>query len=373
ACHQAGADFLEPDESTNLTWTVRSGARWLPPKNVGGRRWYQDEAGMAKYEEEHADPARNLYNELMSGPGGGTALRSRISNAGQQLLRVEAKLDEPDKYGVKKSYPSWGRVDLLLGNVDGFTNYLRSRDTDRVRQAKRGELEPDPTTAGLSQDTLIWVFSLGRKKLMDELDSRQCHHKVISCIDVQSLREALLEELQKEEAYSPTRQGVRPGVIQSLTAEQLKKEREADTNVPLLTVFVDEKSPRYLKFRDELQAAASLLLRAIRIVVVDAMANPSVVKEFATVRFPTLIWMLPGGGAELSREIGVFPASSIVDRTRALVRLKELPEAEVKALAEVGLSRKFRKANFGRPHPQKSASVRSIQGHSKGFWRHGRR
>ena len=27
------------------------------------------------------------------------------------------------------------KVDLLLGNVDGFTNYLRSRDTDRVRQA----------------------------------------------------------------------------------------------------------------------------------------------------------------------------------------------------------------------------------------------
>ena len=29
--------------------------------------------------------------------GGGTALRTRISNPGQKLLRQDAKLDEPDK------------------------------------------------------------------------------------------------------------------------------------------------------------------------------------------------------------------------------------------------------------------------------------
>lgn len=76
---------------------------------------------MAKYEDEHADPARNLYNEIMSAPGrehrsttirfdgkgdsdryrqmtgGGNALRTRISNPGQKLLRQDAKLDEPDK------------------------------------------------------------------------------------------------------------------------------------------------------------------------------------------------------------------------------------------------------------------------------------
>lgn len=71
---------------------------------------------MAKYEDEHADPARNLYNEIMAAPGrehrsttgvtwvtwvtvtgGGNALRTRISNPGQKLLRQDAKLDEPDK------------------------------------------------------------------------------------------------------------------------------------------------------------------------------------------------------------------------------------------------------------------------------------
>ena len=35
--------------------------------------------------------------------------------------------------------------------------------------------------------------------------------------------------------------------------------------------------------------------------------------------------------------------------------------------------RKMREPNFERTHPDKTASVRSINGHSKGFWRHGRR
>lgn len=69
-------------------------------------------------QDEHADPARNLYNEIMVAPGaelsqirheelvfrsthtvsgGGSALRTRISNPGQKLLRQDAKLDEPDK------------------------------------------------------------------------------------------------------------------------------------------------------------------------------------------------------------------------------------------------------------------------------------
>ena len=157
-----------PCKGTNMTWTIQQGARWLPPKNIGGRRWYQDDAGLipvlrnasdvvmrcrngqirgrstgcvkpcpvqeiCEYsapEDEHADPARNLYNEIMSAPGtvrhanstilcksykyfyhsekcsalilqhrtgGGTALRTRISNPGQKLLRQDAKLDEPDK------------------------------------------------------------------------------------------------------------------------------------------------------------------------------------------------------------------------------------------------------------------------------------
>jgi len=283
ACYNAGAQFMEPLEGTNMTWTIRKGARWLPPKNIGGRRWYQDDAGMAKYEDEHADPARNLYNEIMAAPGGGNALRTRISNPGQKLLRQDAKLDEPDKYGVKKSFPSWGRVDLLLRNVDGVTDYLRSRDVDRLRQIKEGKME-ERDRYGLSQDVLMWVYGLGRRKLMEELDQRQCHHKVISAIDVQGLREALLEELQNEEAFSPTRQGVTPGIIQSLSAEQLQTEIAADTSVPLLVALVEARSPKYLRFRDELAAAARLLLRAIRVVVVDVTKNQDTVGEFGIVR-----------------------------------------------------------------------------------------
>ena len=36
---------------TNMTWTVQKG-RWLPPKNIAGRRWYQDEAGQAPHDAE---------------------------------------------------------------------------------------------------------------------------------------------------------------------------------------------------------------------------------------------------------------------------------------------------------------------------------
>lgn len=376
ACYNAGAQFMEPLEGTNMTWTIRKDARWLPPKNVGGRRWYQDDAGMAKYEDEHADPARNLYNEIMSAPGGGSALRTRISNPGQKLLRQDAKLDEPDKYGVKKSFPSWGRVDLLLRNVDGVTDYLRSRDVDRVRKIKDGQLD-ERERDGLPQDVLMWVYGLGRRRLMEELDQRQCHHKVISCIDVQGLREALLEELQNEQTYSPIRQGVTPGVIQSLSAEQLQTEMAADTVAPLLVSFVEARSPRYLRFREQLAAAARHLLRTIRVVVVDVTENPDVVGDFGITRFPTLIWTQGRTSVEMARELGVLPASSIVDRTRTLFQVKELPKPEKEAaalLAKSGpVSRKFRKPNFERTHPDKHAAVRSINGHSKGFWRHGRR
>ena len=42
--------FLKLMAGTNMTWTIRKDARWLPPKNVGGRRWYQDDAGLASLE-----------------------------------------------------------------------------------------------------------------------------------------------------------------------------------------------------------------------------------------------------------------------------------------------------------------------------------
>lgn len=376
ACYNAGAQFMEPVEGTNMTWTVQKGARWLPPKNIGGRRWYQDDAGMAKYEDEHADPARNLYNELMSSPGGGDALRTRISNPGQMLLRQDAKLDEPDKFGVKKPFPSWGRVDLLLRNVDGVTDYMRSRDVERMRKIKQGQ-QDEINQYGLPQEVLMWVYGMGRRRLMEELNQRQCHHKVISCIDVQGLREALIEELQNDQAYSPTRQGVTPGVIQKLSTEEFQKERAADTPVPLLLAVVDERSPRHLRFREHLEAAARLLLRSIRVVLVDATQEPEVVRDFSTTRFPTLIWMKGHSGVELAREIGILPATSIVDRTKVLLRLKELPEPEKEAsalLAKAGpVSRKIRTSNFERAYPDKHAAVRSLKGHSKGFWRHGRR
>eukprot|EP00435_Cladocopium_sp_Y103_P030999 s422_g7.t2 len=343
ACYNAGAQFMEPLEGTNMTWTIRKGARWLPPKNIGGRRWCGGSAStlsnlcfveVGMVQDEHADPARNLYNEIMAAPGGGSALRTRISNPGQKLLRQDAKLDEPDKYGVKKSFPSWGRVDLLLRNVDGVTDYLRSRDVDRVRKIKDGQLD-ERERYGLPQDVLMWVYGLGRRRLMEELDQRQCHHKVISCIDVQGLREALLEELQNEQTYSPTR------VIQSLSAEQLQTEMAADTVVPLLVSFVEARSPR-----EQLAAAARHLLRTIRVVVVDVTENPDVMGDFGITRFPTLIWTQGRTGVEMARELGV----------------KELPEPEKEAtalLAKSGpVSRKFRKPNFERTHPDKHAAVR---------------
>ncbi|CAE7769124.1 unnamed protein product [Symbiodinium sp. CCMP2456] len=373
-CYNAGAQFMEPAEGTNMTWTIQQGARWLPPKNIGGRRWYQDDAGMAKYEDEHADPARNLYNEMMSAPGGGTALRTRISNPGQKLLRQDAKLDEPDKFGVAQRWPSWGKVDLLLRNVDGVTDYLRSRDVSRVRQILGDE--NNTYADGISKDMLMWVYGLGRRKLMEELDQRQCHHKVISAIDIQGLREALLEELEKEQDYSPTRQGVTPGVIQSFSSRQLQVEREAESDVVLLLAVVDEQSPRHLRFRDQLEGAAQVLLRAARIVTVDGRKNDEIMTEFGITRFPTLIWLQGRSGIELAREIGPFPTSSIVDRTRLVLNVKELPEPDKAAAALAKArppSRKFRRRNFDRPLADKNAAVRSINSHSKGFWRHGRR
>ncbi|CAK9095582.1 Uncharacterized protein SCF082_LOCUS44891 [Durusdinium trenchii] len=307
---------------------------------------------------------------------GGDALRTRISNPGQMLLRQDAKLDEPDKFGVKKPFPSWGRVDLLLRNVDGVTDYMRSRDVERMRKIKQGQ-QDEINQYGLPQEVLMWVYGMGRRRLMEELNQRQCHHKVISCIDVQGLREALIEELQNDQAYSPTRQGVTPGVIQKLSTEEFQKERAADTPVPLLLAVVDERSPRHLRFREHLEAAARLLLRSIRVVLVDATQEPEVVRDFSTTRFPTLIWMKGHSGVELAREIGILPATSIVDRTKVLLRLKELPEPEKEAsalLAKAGpVSRKIRTSNFERAYPDKHAAVRSLKGHSKGFWRHGRR
>ena len=52
---------------------------------------------------------------------------------------------------------------------------------------------------------------------------------------------------------------------------------------------------------------------------------------------------------------------------------KSLLEA-VALLAEAEpVSRKFRARNFERQPPAKHAAVRSLNSHSKGFWRHGRR
>ncbi|CAE8590671.1 unnamed protein product, partial [Polarella glacialis] len=127
-CYQADAQFIKPDEGTNMTWTMRTGARWLPPKNINGRRWYQDDADMASTPDEHADSVRIEYNKMAAGPGAGSGSRGKLSGPAAWLMRQETNLDKLDKNGKANPYPEFKDTALMLRNDRGISDYLRSRD-----------------------------------------------------------------------------------------------------------------------------------------------------------------------------------------------------------------------------------------------------
>jgi len=315
-CVEAGADLLEAPPASRLPWTPQTDARWRPPKDINGRRWFQDDPNSAAFPDEHNDAARIEFNVDSVSPGAGTDHRGRFTGAAKALLRQATRLDES-----AARYKPFTDVDLLLKPDLGWAYYLRSRDLERARGVTREDEEREDLTRG----QLAWVYSQGKKKLVEELELRQCHHKVVSCIDVQSLREALMDEMRKERAFSPTQLGVVPGVVQSLSGPQLKVERFAGTDTPLLLAVLSERSPPCFRFRDQLHSAARRLLRAIRIVRVDGHLYPEVAREFGVVRYPTLVWLQGGTGAELARQSGVLSALALCDQTAALLQRARLP------------------------------------------------
>jgi len=321
-CADAGAQLLEPPEpATALSWTPRENHRWLPPKDINGRRWYQDLPNSASSPDEHEDEARILYNTFSLSRGAGDP--RGFPGIAKELLRQDTNLDEPDEYGNLVPYPPFSVTALSLRPDIGWSYYLRSRDLERAKSIGQADVE----RLGLSKEQLMWVYSQGKKKLVEELELRQCRHKVLTNLDVQNLREALIEEMRKERVFSPTQRGVVPGVVQSLSGPELEEERFAGTDVPLLVAVVSERSPPCWRFRDELQAAAKRMLRAVRVVRLDGQRYPEVVREHGVLRFPTLLWLQARSGTELARAAGVLPASSICERTEALLRGRQLPAA----------------------------------------------
>ncbi|CAE8667457.1 unnamed protein product, partial [Polarella glacialis] len=170
---------------TNMTWTMRTGARWLPPKNINGRRWYQDDADMASTPDEHADSVRIEYNKMAAGPGAGSGSRGKLSGPAAWLMRQETNLDKLDKNGKANPYPEFKDTALMLRNDRGISDYLRSRDLNSWKKVDNEKA----SAMGLPKDVLMWVYAQGRLKLVEELTRRQCRHKVITCIDIQGLRE----------------------------------------------------------------------------------------------------------------------------------------------------------------------------------------
>jgi len=321
-CAEAGAALFEvPEPASRLPWTPREDLRWLPPKDINGRRWYQDDPNSARHPEEHGDQARIEYNTDSVVPGAGTDHRGRFTGSAKALLRQQTNLDEPDGNGVRRPIAPFTDVNLVLQPDVGWTNYLWSRDLERA-----GSVGPeDVAREGLRRDQLIWVYSQGKKKLVDELALRQCRSKLLTTLDVQGLREALMEEMRKEHAFSPTQQGVVPGIVQSLSGRQLREERYADTDVPLLLAVLSGRSPACFHLRDRLQTAAKRALRAVRVVRVDGQRYPEVPRELGISRLPTLLWLRARTGAELAREVGVVPSATLVERTSAVLRAGGAP------------------------------------------------
>jgi len=324
-CVDAGAGRLKVEEPfTNSSWTPRAGLRLQPPKDIGGRRWFQDEPGRAKFPEEYKDEARLEYNTDRVSPGAGMENFGRFSAAGLALLRQETNLDDPDLHAPpnEQLYRPFDNVMLTFKPDLGWGYYLRSRDVKRAKSIGPEDAERE----GLPISQLKWLYSQGKKKLVDELRMRQCQHKVLSTADVQGLREALKEEMQKERAYSPTRNGVVPGVVQKLSSADLREERYADTKVPLL-VAITNWNPASFHINEELQTAAKRLLRATRIVRVEGHRFAEVARNFSVVRFPTLIWLQGGSGEELVRTVGVVSSEAIYEHSQAVLHCRELPPA----------------------------------------------
>lgn len=329
-CYGSGAQLLADESSAdgraNLTWTPRRGLRWLPPKNLNGRRWYQDEAGMAFTEDEHAHEARIEYNVNAVSPGAGTDHRGSHTGAGLMLLRQDTNLDKPDINGRVHQYPPFSKVNLIQRPDLRLHAEFATREV-----AKSNGVTPEiADLIGLPQDELKWLYSLGTYGLKEELLKRQCFHEVRTSMDPQMLRDALLEELLKEKKYSPTR-SVSAGTTSVLSGKKLREELTADTDVPLLLAITSRRSTPCAAFRDNLQAVAKRLIRAMRVVEIDGGEYPSIAKDFKIVRYPTLIWFQGRTGVELVRRVGVLSPLELNEQSQTVLRQKVLPATEVKA------------------------------------------
>jgi len=328
-CSAAGAQTFElPKPMSETGWTQHHSGRWFAPKDLDGRRWYQDAPGSARYPGEYKEPARLEWALSAASPVSGVGNWDKITPAGRELLREDTSLDQPDPHGVFPKFRELGKWDVIHKPDLAHPDETR---TQKKWLAKRVN-QRDANREGLSIAQLKWVYLLKRTEIIRELKLRQCYAKVLTTNDNGSLREALMDELRKEIEYSPTNQGLTPGIVQQLSGPQFKEERYADTDVPLLLSVVSHNNPASIHQRDHVEAAARNMLRAIRVVMVDGQQYPEVTREFRVMRFPTLIWMQGRTGDELARRVGVASTRYIREQTIALVRPKELADPDARAL-----------------------------------------
>eukprot|EP00419_Tripos_fusus_P005951 CAMPEP_0172692418 /NCGR_PEP_ID=MMETSP1074-20121228/25243_1 /TAXON_ID=2916 /ORGANISM="Ceratium fusus, Strain PA161109" /LENGTH=103 /DNA_ID=CAMNT_0013512623 /DNA_START=9 /DNA_END=316 /DNA_ORIENTATION=+ len=58
-CSAAGAQIFElPKSASETGWTQHHSGRWFAPKDINGRRWYQDAPNSARYSGEYNEAAR---------------------------------------------------------------------------------------------------------------------------------------------------------------------------------------------------------------------------------------------------------------------------------------------------------------------------
>jgi len=328
-CSAAGAQTFElPKPASETGWTQHHSGRWFAPKDLNGRRWYQDAPGSARYPGEYKEPARLEWALSLASPVSGVGNWDKVTPAGRELLREDTSLGQPDPHGVFPRYRELGKWDVCHKPDLAHPDERKTRQDWKSRRISQGEADK----LGLPLATMKWVYMLRRKDVIRELKLRQCYDKVITTNDMRSLRDALMDELRKEIEYSPTHQGLTPGIVQQLSGPQFREERYADTDVPLLLSVVSYNNPASIHQRDHVEAAARNMLRAIRVVMVDGQQYPEVTREFRVMRFPTLIWMQGRTGEELARKVGVASARYIREQTVALVRPKELADPDARAL-----------------------------------------
>lgn len=329
-CAGSGAQWIPPEEKTNMTWS-KEGVRWKPPKNINGRRFYGDEAGMETYPGEAWDEKRIRYNELATRTSIDNLQRSQVSNAGRELLRLDAGLDKPRPDGTKPEWPPWGHVDL-------WQRYDILQDTSIHMwgiEANRSYWvdDKDAKEYGIPLAQLRWIFTLSRQQMINELGRRgrrRQHDKIITALETSGLREALIDELRAEQAFSPTGLGVVPGLVQELNGEELFMEIEADTDVPLLVEVYSSKLPGCRIMRKEVYTASSYLFKTVRMVRIDGHTRPEVLKKLGVARFPTLVWLQSRNGEVIHREVGQSTWSFVVARTHEVLGIRALPEGEQK-------------------------------------------